>query len=428
MTLVPERTEPIGATTSDRARRFGDPIWWLPLLLMVATEYKFRRRLNEDSLSGSLDVFVLIELFVYGLVAAYLAFRRTPRMRWHPIPVMLVAYCLATAVSAIYAPFPTLAAARAVQLLILMFVMVHWISAMNLAMVRTFVHGYVVLVTVSILIGMVYVAPTTIRQVGRFTWLYTHSVIAGAMMASSAVILFGMWLTHASARLPWARWVYGAMLVLNLVSVLRSRTRGSIGAVAIAIAVMALIWLHGRARRDLAVVFGIVVTAILVTSGHVVLEFLTRGESTQKIASFNRRTEIWSLAWEEFLRHPLHGLGFTAARGVFYDETGLGGAHNAYINVAIDVGLVGLLFWVGLIWATFSTLRRVRAIRRARNQPTTFDEVTVMGLMIAHLINGVTTEGLGGGVSALALMLFLTGAWALALSDRTGNDPARSPQ
>ena len=40
---------------------------------------------------------------------------------------------------------------------------------------------------------------------------------------------------------------------------------------------------------------------------------------------------------------PVFGLGFSSAKGVFFDETGLGGAHNAAVNVMIDVGLVELL-------------------------------------------------------------------------------------
>ena len=394
------------------AARTAGALWWLPLVLIVATDFKFRRRLNDDALSGSLDLFVLLELVVYGGVAAYLAFRPTQRAKWYPVVVMLTCYCLVTAASAIYAPFPTLAMARAVQLVILCYLVVTWISAVDLAVVRRFMHAYIALITVSILIGLAWVAPTTRRQEGRFTWLYTHSVIASSLMTVSSVLLFGLWLASSRGKLAWPRWVYGALTVLHIVSVLRSQTRGSIGAVAIAIGLMALMWSRGRARRDLLLTFGLAAMFVGFVFGGTILEFLTRGESAAKLASFNRRTEIWSLAFDRFLERPLHGLGFTAGRGVFFKDTGLGGAHNAYINVIIDTGLVGFVFWAGVICATVAALVRGSAHRRRRGQGASFDEIAIAGLVVALLINAVTTEGLGGGVSGLVVILFVIGGWA----------------
>lgn len=405
--------------------RTGGAIWWLPLVLIVATDYKFRRRLNDDALSGSLDVFVLLELAIYGLVAAYLAFRPTPRTRWYPVVVMITCYCLVTAVSAIYAPFPMLAMARALQLVIACYLVVSWVAIADIGMIRKFMHAYVALITASILIGIAWVAPVTRRQEGRFTWLYTHSVIASSLMTVSAVILFGLWLASKRMRLAWPRWVYAALLLLTLVSIVRSQTRGSIGATAIAFGVMAVIWAQGRARRDLLISMGVAFLAVAVAFGGSIVAFLARGESAAKLASFNRRTEIWSLAVDRFLERPLHGLGFTAGRGVFFKDTGLGGAHNAYINVIVDVGLIGMVFWSGIIAATFVSLMRASAARRRRGRPTGFDEVTIAGLLVAMLVNAVTTEGLGGGVSALAFILFLVGGWS-AVVEREARKPAAS--
>jgi O-antigen ligase len=87
-------------------------------------------------------------------------------------------------------------------------------------------------------------------------------------------------------------------------------------------------------------------------------------------------------------------------------EKPLGGAHNAYVEVITDVGLIGFTWWAGLIAMTIVGIARLHR----RNGPTV--EVTAMaGLMTCLLLNAVTIEGLGAGVSAPAIMLFVTAAW-----------------
>lgn len=393
--------------------------WWLPLLLIVATEYKFRRRPNEDSLSGTVDAWIALELGIYALVGVYLLVRLRPNVRADMIVVWTVGYGFTAAVSAIYAPFPLLALVRAAQMVIIVLAVLRFVDDSDLSTVRRFLHGYIVLVTVSVLIGTVYVAPTTIRQVGRFTWLSTHSVVAGAMLAVSVVVVFGMWLTHRAAALPWARWVYGALTIVHVASLLRTRTRGSIGAAAIAMIAMALMWLRREGKRDLLIGSIISLVAVTFVAGGPILSYLLRDSDLAELATFNRRTEIWSLAFDSFISRPLHGLGLTAARGVFFDETGLGGAHNAFINVVIDLGLVGLFWWIGLIGLIFAAASRLRRVRPDVPGGTriAFDSITITGVMVAQMVNGLTAEFVGSGVSSMAILLFITGAWAIAAGD-----------
>jgi O-antigen ligase len=149
---------------------------------------------------------------------------------------------------------------------------------------------------------------------------------------------------------------------------------------------------------------------------------LTRGETVDQIGTFNRRTEIWSLAWESFLERPFFGLGFNSAKGVFFDETGLGGAHNSVINVMIDVGLAGLIWWVVLIVASLVLLGRLRHIERrspillpGATGTARSDLLILIGVFVALLINSITTEGLGAGVNVMAIWLFISAAWLTIL-------------
>ncbi len=162
--------------------------------------------------------------------------------------------------------------------------------------------------------------------------------------------------------------------------------------------------------------------AFALAFGGQILEFLTRGETVDQLGTFNRRTEIWSLAWESFLQRPFFGLGFNSAKGVFFDETGLGGAHNSVINVMIDVGLAGLIWWSLLVVAALALLRRVR--RRERRSPvlcpgatgtTGSDLLVLIGILVALFVNSITTEGLGAGVNVMAIWFFVACAWLTIL-------------
>lgn len=416
------REHPTHERRAPRAKEVDRWLWLIPLLAIVATEYKFRRRAIDDALGGSIDLMIIAELGVYGLIGLWALWRLAPtRPRLTSLTVIMWGYILTTAVSAIYSAFPLLALARSVQLLILGAV-VHVIATDGrIHHLTKLIHAWIALLTASILIGLAYVAPTTGPQEGRFTWLYVHSVSAGSMLALSVPMLFGLWLASSRGSstivLPWARWIYGALLAVHFVFLLATRTRGSIGGCFIAVAIMAWIWTGQKAKSQLVLGSLVAGGASLLAFGGPVLEFLTRGESAESIGTFNRRTEIWSLAWDSFMARPLHGLGFTSAKGVFFDETGLGGAHNALINVMIDVGVAGLIWWTALLLGVGVAIRSLSAaVRDGRLVDGAIgsaraDHLVLLGMFTASIINSVTTEGLGAGVNVSAIWLYLMVAW-----------------
>ena len=316
--------------------------------------------------------------------------------------------------------------ARAVQFVIIG-VVIHLLATEGTVdtMVRL-AHGWIVLMTVSILAGLAYVAPTTGPQVGRFTWLSVHSVSAGSMLAISLCVLFGLWLQSGrrlpdGRSLPWNRSVYALLFIAQFVFLLMTRTRGSIGGAFIALAIMAWVWSGNKMKPQLLLGSIVAGAALVLAFGGPIIQFLTRGESAESIGTFNRRTEIWTLAWESFLSRPLHGLGLSSAKGVFFDETGLGGAHNAFVNVMIDTGLAGLVWWSLLLGASMVVLNRQWAHRRVSPTHTgaagtaRADHLIIMGIYVASMINSVTTEGLGAGVNVSVIWWLVTVAWLTIL-------------
>lgn len=423
--VASHRARPVPAV---RRRRFDwqrELLWIVPLALIVFTEYKIRRRSIDDVLTGAIDPMIAAELLVYGIVGIWALWRLIPaKLRLEPLMILMWGYILTTSVSALYSQFPMLAVARAVQLVIIAVVIQLLASEGDLATIRRFLHGWIALISVSIVAGLAYVAPTTGPQEGRFTWLSVHSVSAGSMLAMSVPVLFGLWLEAGRRRLSWPRWIYGTLLLTHVGFLLLTRTRGSIGGMLVAVAVMAWLSSGRKARPELVLGSLIAGGALALAFGGQVLEFLTRGETVDQIGTFNRRTEIWSLAWSSFLDRPIFGLGFNSAKGVFFDETGLGGAHNAAINVMIDVGLAGLVWWSALIISAIVVLGRLRRIERrspvllqGATGSARSDQLILIGLFTAMLVNSITTEGLGAGVNVSAIWLFVVAGW-LTILDR----------
>ena len=65
----------------DRRAQATAAVWWMVLALVVATEYKLRKRGNDQTVSGSVDAFILLELAVYGAIGLYVLVKLRPMLR-----------------------------------------------------------------------------------------------------------------------------------------------------------------------------------------------------------------------------------------------------------------------------------------------------------------------------------------------------------
>ena len=100
------------------------------------------------------------------------------------------------------------------------------------------------------------------------------------------------------------------------------------------------------------------------------------------------RQAHWQAALNMLTDHPWTGVGFSNYQPVYEQyrllnwPMPLGHAHNIYLNVAAETGLIGLglylLLWISIFVLTFRTIRRARG----------FDRAVVVGLMGAWVYLG----------------------------------------
>jgi hypothetical protein len=94
----------------------------------------------------------------------------------------------------------------------------------------------------------------------------------------------------------------------------------------------------------------VALSTLALTGSSAIESFFARGESLQQLSTLNSQ-------------HSLYGFGLTASRGLFLDSIGLGGGHNAVVNLLIDNGVLGALVWLTLLVTILVTATRLSRTR-----------------------------------------------------------------
>lgn len=425
--------------------------------LVVASSYRWRTRPAGHAVSGALDLTVLLEVAVYGLVGvgALVMLARSPGAahgRWAslrpPAPLAFGAvYTALIALSATYATYPAYAAVRAGQAGVVLVVAVAIAVLATRAQLHAAVHAYLVVVLASVAYGVaVPSAAVSGLQEGRFTWLAIHPTISSVFTALAMVMALAY--TVDDRRRPgpsWPRAVYAFLAVVAAVALLASQTRGSVLGAFLGGACVVLLARSGRRRVVLGLSMVVVAALAFVATGDQVLAFLTRGEDADQLATLNYRTELWSYAWQVVVQQPLYGHGVGSPRGLFFAATGLGGSHNMVVNVLTEVGALGLAAWTALVVAVglqlrargAGALRAPSTARTGRRGSSSVlgsglvggdDRPLLAGVLVAVLASGLFYDGPGAVATVSSVWLFVIAGWLAALRRRPREAPAPSAQ
>jgi hypothetical protein len=149
------------------------------------------------------------------------------------------------------------------------------------------------------------------------------------------------------------------LCAFGLVSLLLSQTRNAIGGFVLAAALVLIL-----SRRIWLLVLSSVVGAMtwfLTPLGGIALAYLEREQSSAAMASVTGRLPLWQFAWEQFLQHPLTGMGAYAA-GRFYIMSKMGvdpaSLHSDWVELLVGTGLAGLIPFLLVIFGTWWFLFR----------------------------------------------------------------------
>jgi len=187
----------------------------------------------------------------------------------------------------------------------------------------------------------------------RYDGLTTHFNFFGiaALMASTMLVH----LFHATPRR--LRWVPAVAAVFCLASVTMSGSRAT------ALVVAMILVLYPLLERSVVSAYALIATALaVVVAGNQLLSRFGSGSAIERLQgdattafSDNERTVALQTGWDKFFAHPILGHGF--------DATALD-AHNIYLEVAIGIGLVGLVFYLLVLGIGVLPVLRSGPLRR----------------------------------------------------------------
>lgn len=181
-----------------------------------------------------------------------------------------------------------------------------------------------------------------------------------AVVLLASLVAVGLWLTTQS---PWMRWYSILCFALCTLAVVLSGTRSAWVAIVITLALVVLPRLGWQQLISLVVVVGLVGLALFQLPA--VNQFLTSRVTSAAEDGGAGRTAIWTVGWQIAQQSPIfgHGLGtFTVLFGqgiaaesdlesidTYYITDGRG-AHNIYLELVSEVGLIGLGIFLAWMW------------------------------------------------------------------------------
>lgn len=398
--------------------------WWFAICvaaLILGSDYKIRTR--ESGLqSSSIDSVIVVELVVYLIVGLFAISRhgRPPRFVSVPVHVYLACFFVGlTVLSIASAEFPQYTLVRSGQMTILLVLILVFVASPESSRdhLHRFAHLFVALVVISVGYGIAVPSkPFSREQEGRFTWLAIHPTVSGLLagLASLIALAYIVWGNRARPGPHWPRPLYALIFLVVGGSMLASHTRGPVLGALIGGLVLALTLVHGPARARLLAGLATTGAIAALAAGDLVTSYFARGEQASELASLNSRTDLWAVAVAAIERQPLFGYGVGASRGIFQAETGLGGAHNAAINVVVDLGIVGALCWLALIAAlTVGSIRLPTTI----NDAMTLDRSMLIAVITFLMVVGIFFEGPGAVANVASTWLFVCVGW-LSIAQR----------
>jgi len=265
------------------------------------------------------------------------------------------------------------------------------------------------------------------NDLGAMTLLMLGSALAIAMVKEqnarvrhAATALVGV--TLLIILLTQSRGVFLGLLVgfgPALVSRLRKRSSGTAAAALIIVAAIAVVVPQASWHR-LAGITNL-------TSSETMAQAREEKNAYDQMAASSAAER--RLILENGLRivagHPVLGVGIGCFReGMVRQEPRLGkrDAHNTYLSVAAEMGLPGLLLWLGLVGSVLTQVRRRRARLEADNR-------TIDALWIQRAVIGFLVASIFASYSGITMFyLFLGILWAACnVLGRDASEPVAPP-
>lgn len=356
----------------------------------------------------------LVQLAIYGLLAACLLIQAPPLSRWY------VPFLLYVGTACVMIPFAeNTGDARHFVLKIL--VLYYVLAVGSLTFIKTVKHVRLLLLLFLFQFPWwILQARFTDPSVGQTTWqpIPWHPHLGntdafGPLMVIGMAYAFYYGLAVGQPRARWLAFLVAGLCVVGMVA---AYTRGASLAAGV---IVVYVWLRSPHKRKtfgplvLAAAAFMIATSLLYSDGRFWARLATITSEGIQTGTGAARWELWQMAWNVFLERPLFGVGagnFGSFAFHHLSPHELVGEyqtnqwlvwgralHNIYIQVLSEFGLVGAVM---LVWLLVDFWRRNRALRTApfliawqRTTPQgpdlRFISLGLEAALVAFLITGI---------------------------------------
>jgi O-antigen ligase len=252
---------------------------------------------------------------------------------------------------------------------------------------------------------------------GRTNYLAGHLILAIPI----AIGLIGQ-STQARERVGWT-----AVLVVTFTGLVLSMSRGGILGLLVALVVA-----FGLERRQAAaprlIVLALIGVAVLLYAVSPLRTVLAeRLGSASLNYSASERLDMYRLAWQQFVEHPVFGIGINNFSVVAHQLRGMDNTpHNFELGYLVELGIPGLLLALG--WA----LALGRTAWRARSASAGEARTLGLGLwaaFIGFMVQGQVEPNIYGQQFKMLLVTVAAATWRLAVEweQRRMPEPSAAP-
>jgi O-antigen ligase len=348
-----------------------------------------------------------------GIYLALLGLLLRPQEVRFPAPVRwataLVLWGLVTTVTAISPGISYAALVELLKALVIFFVVI------NALRTPSQLRSYILLFLVAFLIwparGTLTNYVTGNRYFGRAIW---NGVYANPNdLAAITLLVLGLTLAIATVKTqnPRVRRAAIAFVPIAVLIILLTQSRGAFIGLIVGFGPTVLSRMRRRPTVTWPVLIVIVLAAAVVpaTAWHR-FEGITSGgraDATREVdkysavaeSSAEQRVEILKNAWHIFVDHPVLGVGigcYNEANARYAPKLGKRDAHNTYLSLGAEMGIPGLLLWLGLVGSVLGQVRRRRQSIEADDRmiQIVWLERAIIGCLVAAVFAtyfGVTT-------------------------------------
>lgn len=375
-------------------------VWWHGLwFLILISSLVFRIRDAAEAQSLPIDGYATLRVLPEGIIGLYLLIHflrkgsSLQRSFWQGLAGAMSVYGLICLTSAFWSVKPSWTLYKSAEFLLDVSVLAAVLATVeSVETYKEFFNWTLILCGIELLwtwIGAAIWPAEALhstypaRLVGVFPIQSANAI--GASGAVLSIVAFARLTALAGCRFKTA-WNL-LLFVFGVASMLACRTRAALAGFAVAL-LMVMVFSR-RARKFAVVSTGLLLTAYLFLLAfnaapspdalwaHVaspdgeIASFLQRGQSQDQLESLTGRMEWWHLAWQQFMTHPITGLGaYAGGKFGVLSKMGLGDTpqlHSDYLETLVGTSVWGLVPLLISLFGTWWLL--IRFVRSPSLQP-----------------------------------------------------------